>query len=90
MAAYNILEARDNLSRIIASVESGAEEAVIMRRGVPVAKIVPIEPVDASQAEKWTGRRIVEWLEAHPLPPESRRTSQEIEAGIRELREAGT
>ncbi|WP_127818827.1 hypothetical protein [Microbacterium sp. CPCC 204701] len=33
MAAYNILEARNNLSCIIASVEFGTEEAVIMRRG---------------------------------------------------------
>lgn len=85
MAAYNILEARNHLSRILASVESGAEEAIIMRRGVPVAKIVPI----GRSRTPWTGRQLVEWLEAHPLPPESQRTSEEIEDGIRELREAG-
>jgi prevent-host-death family protein len=84
MAAYNILEARNNLSRIIAMVESGAE-ATIMRRGKPVAKIVPI----TAGRRPRTGREIVEWLEAHPLPPESRRTSEEIEEGIREMREAG-
>lgn len=84
MAAYNILEARNNLSRIIAAVESGAE-ATIMRRGVPVAKIVPI----GQSRTPWTGRQLVEWLEAHPLPPESQRTSEEIEESIRELREAG-
>ena len=85
MAVYNILEARNNLSRIIASVESGAEEAVIMRRGRPVAKIVALD----RERTSWTGRRLVEWLEAHPLPPESQRTSQEIEETIRELRKAG-
>jgi prevent-host-death family protein len=85
MAAYNILEARNNLSRLIASVESGAE-VTITKRGVPVARLVPI--VEPARRPR-TGREIVEWLEAHPLPPESQRTSEEIEAGIRELREAG-
>jgi len=85
MAAYNILEARNNLSRLIAEVESGAE-VTLMRRGVPVARIVPVD--DPARRPR-TGRDIVRWLEAHPLPPESRRTEEEIEAGIRELREAG-
>lgn len=85
MAAYNILEARNNLSRIIASVESGAEEALIMRRGKPVAKIVALD----RDRKSWTGRQLVEWLEAHPLPPESQRTTEEIEETIRELRGAG-
>lgn len=84
MAAYNILEARNNLSRIIASVESGVE-VTIMRRGKPVAKVVPI----GRARTPWTGRQLVDWLEANPLPPESQRTTEEIEETIRELREAG-
>lgn len=84
MAAYNILEARNNLSRIVASVESGAEEAVIMRRGKPVAKIVPMGPADAPTA----GNRLAEFFATY-RPPAGGRTSDEIEAGIRELREAG-
>lgn len=87
MAAYNILEARNNLSKIIQMIESGAEEAVIMRRGKPVAKIVPVDyPGDAP--ERHTGGSIVAWLEAHPLPPESRRTAEQIEEDIREMRES--
>jgi len=89
MTAYNILEARNNLSRIIAAVESGAEEAVIMRRGKPVARIVPIEGDGAARGNTRAGQRIVDWLNANPLPPESRRTTEEVEATIRELREAG-
>lgn len=86
MSAYNILEARNNLSRIVASVESGAEEAVIMRRGRPVAKIVP---VTGDEPARHTGASIVAWLEANPLPPGVGRTPEQIDADIREMREAG-
>ena len=84
MAAYNILDARNNLSRIIASVESGAEEAVIMRRGKPVAKIVPVDDIDRSGP----ANRLAEFFATY-RPPSGGRTTDEIEAGIRELREAG-
>ena len=83
MVAYNILEARNNLSRLIASVESGAE-VTIMRRGKPVARIVPVDPGDATSA----GNRLAEFFATY-RPPLGGRTSDEIEAGIRELREAG-
>ncbi|MDE0545068.1 type II toxin-antitoxin system Phd/YefM family antitoxin [Microbacterium sp. C7(2022)] len=83
MTAYNILEARNNLSRIISSVESGAE-VTIMRRGAPVAKIVPI---GEESPTKWTGDEIVAWLNAHPLPPESRRSTEEIDEDILRSRE---
>lgn len=83
MAAYNILEARNNLSRIIASVESGAEEAVIMRRGRPVAKIVPVdEPAPTGRPNQ----SIREWLRANPLPERLARPSQELNALIEENR----
>jgi prevent-host-death family protein len=39
----NMLEAKSNLSRLVESVESGAEdEIVIARNGKPVARLVPI------------------------------------------------
>lgn len=83
-AAYNILEARNNLSRLIASVESGAE-VTIMRRGKPVARIVPVsDPGDTTPA----GNRMAKFFATY-RPPVGGRTSDEIEAGIRELREAG-
>lgn len=44
----NMLEAKTNLSRLVESVESGAEtEIVIARNGRPAARLVPVE--DAPQ-----------------------------------------
>lgn len=43
MPTYNMLEAKSNLSRLVAAVESGAEaEIVIARNGKPAARLVPV------------------------------------------------
>lgn len=45
MDAFNILEAKSNLSRLVNAVESGAEaEVVIARNGRPAARLVPVKP----------------------------------------------
>ena len=45
MPTVNMLEAKSNLSRLVAAVESGAEaEIVIARNGRPAARLVPIAP----------------------------------------------
>ncbi|WP_144783453.1 type II toxin-antitoxin system Phd/YefM family antitoxin [Microbacterium sp. BH-3-3-3] len=80
---YNVLEARNSLSKLIADVESGVE-VTIARRGVPVAKIVPID-----YAPPRGGNAFAQWLEAHPLTPERARPVDEIEAIIAENRAAG-
>ncbi|WP_159500399.1 type II toxin-antitoxin system Phd/YefM family antitoxin [Microbacterium sp. 18062] len=77
MSAYNILEARNNLSRLVASVESGAE-VTLMRRGKPVAKIVPVDRPHTG----WTGQQFAEWLAAHPLPPGAGRTAEQIDTDL--------
>ncbi len=41
MAAYNVHEAKSNLSKLLEQVEDG-EEVIIARHGTPVAKLVPI------------------------------------------------
>ncbi len=52
MNAFNILDAKSNLSRLVSAVETGAEaEVVIARNGRPVARLVPVKPVR-------TGKRI--------------------------------
>ena len=52
MPIVNILEAKAKLSRLVATVESGAEtEIVIARNGRPAARLVPIAATPA-------GRRI--------------------------------
>jgi prevent-host-death family protein len=44
MAVVNMLEAKSNLSRLVAAVESGQQaEIVIARNGKPAARLVPLE-----------------------------------------------
>ncbi len=83
MTSYSVLDARNNLSRLIADARSGLE-VVITNRGVPVAQITPIAPTEVIG----NGRALVEWIEANPLPERLRRTSEEIEAQIAEARDA--
>ncbi len=52
MTTYNVLEAKNNLSRLIDAVESGREsEIIIARNGKPAARLVPI-------AEEGAGPRL--------------------------------
>jgi prevent-host-death family protein len=43
METVNVHQAKTQLSRLLARVELG-EEIVIANRGVPVAKLVPVQP----------------------------------------------
>lgn len=44
MTTVNMLEAKSNLSRLVAAVESGKQaEIIIARNGKPAARLVPIE-----------------------------------------------
>jgi prevent-host-death family protein len=83
MSIHNVLEARNNLSRLIADSQAG-EEVVITKRGTPVAKIVPIGPVDVV----YSGRVLVEWIEQHPLPDRLARSAADLDAQIAENRDA--
>ena len=83
MASHSVLDARNNLSRLIADARSGIE-VIITNRGVPVAQITPVAPVDAPL----TGVTLVDWIESNPLPARLVRSSDDIDAQIRELREA--
>lgn len=83
MSTQNVLEARNNLSRLIAESQAG-EDVVITKRGTPVARLVPIGPVDVVRS----GRLLVEWIEQHPLPPRLSRTTEELDAQVAENRDA--
>ena len=49
MHAYNMLEAKNNLSKLVDAVESGAvTEIVIARNGKPAARVVPIREKGAT------------------------------------------
>lgn len=50
MQTLNMLEAKTHLSRLVESLETGAEdEILIARHGRPVARLSKIEKVDASR-----------------------------------------
>ncbi len=83
MERYDVLYTRNNLSKLVARAEAG-EEIEISRRGKPVVKLVPIAQADNRY---WTGKQIVEWLEANPIPPSQQKTREEIDAVIREIAE---
>ena len=80
----NILEAKNRLSQLIKSVLNG-EEVVIANRGRPVVRLVPAAS-SASIAQHGSGRAILEWLKAHPVPEHARRSAAEIDAAIEEER----
>ncbi len=50
MHAVNMLEAKSNLSRLVESLEQGAErEIIIARNGRPAAKLVPLDTAVPAQ-----------------------------------------
>lgn len=50
MQTLNMLEAKTHLSRLVESLETGAEdEILIARHGRPVARLIRLEKVDASR-----------------------------------------
>ena len=50
MPTYNVLEAKSNLSRLIADVESGRErEIIIARNGKPAVRLAPLNPKPVGQ-----------------------------------------
>ncbi|WP_337005342.1 MULTISPECIES: type II toxin-antitoxin system Phd/YefM family antitoxin [unclassified Microbacterium] len=83
MSTHNVLEARNNLSRLIADSQAG-DDVVITKRGKPVAKLVPVGPVDLVRS----GRFLVEWIEQNPVPRRLSRSSAELDAQIEESRNA--
>jgi prevent-host-death family protein len=79
MEPVNILEARNNLSRLIAQAVSG-EEVVISNRGKPVVRLVPIE----ANEKRSTGAAIARWLTENPPLGAS---PIDLRERIREIRE---
>ncbi|MGN7947230.1 type II toxin-antitoxin system Phd/YefM family antitoxin [Microbacterium sp. 22215] len=83
MSTHNVLEARNSLSRLIAESQAGGD-VVITKRGTPVARIVPVGPVDVVRS----GRLLVEWIEGNPLPERLTREASELDAQIEDSRDS--
>ncbi|MBI5309911.1 MAG: type II toxin-antitoxin system prevent-host-death family antitoxin [Actinobacteria bacterium] len=73
---YNVLEARNQLSKLIDAAVAG-EEVVIAKRGKPTVKIVKID----NEPPLGSPELIRQWMEK--FPPVPGRTPEEIEAEIR-------
>jgi prevent-host-death family protein len=98
MASFNIHEAKTQLSKLIRQVRAG-EEVIIADAGIPVAKLVPIEPpkaarvLGADHGKIWTAPDAFEPLAAEDLAawdgalfPESRIPTQRPPKPVRTRR----
>jgi prevent-host-death family protein len=65
---FNILEAKNQLSRLVEAAQRG-EDVVIANRGKPVVRLVRIEPVKRRQAGAWAGLMTEEEID-HAFSPE--------------------
>ena len=74
----NTLEAKNRLSELIRLAQSG-DEVVIANRGVPVARLLPVETPGAGLGH---AQDILDWLDRHPLPPHARRSADDIDKGL--------
>jgi prevent-host-death family protein len=67
---YNIHEAKTQLSKLLEQVARG-DEVLIARAGVPVARLVPIEPTSTARVlGTEAGRLLVADDFDAPLPPD--------------------
>ncbi len=83
----NVLVAKNQLSQLIKSAQSG-EDIVIANRGVPVVRLVPMTTPAPPGTAVGSARRWLEWLDAHPLPAHLHRGHEAIEASIQGERAA--
>lgn len=83
----NILEAKNQLSKLIKAAEAG-EEIIIANRGVPKVRLVPTGSTASISTPSAPEGDIIDWLEEHPLPAHARRSHDEIEEALGEEREA--
>jgi prevent-host-death family protein len=51
---FNILEAKNQLSKLVEAAQRG-EDVVIANRGKPVVRLVKVEPVTGRRAGAWAG-----------------------------------
>lgn len=75
----NMLEAKNQLSRLVKAAQAG-EDVVIALRGIPAVRLVPINTGDQAPDP-------LAWLAAHPLPAHLKRSHDAIEAEIQAERQ---
>jgi prevent-host-death family protein len=79
--SVNILDARNNLSKLVSAAEHGVD-TVISRRGRAVARITGMDEQPGA-----TGAGVADWLAANPLPPSAVRAAEALDEQVRAERE---
>lgn len=82
-----IPEASRRLAQLIRSAQAG-DEVVIAEDDTPVARLLPVNPIAVAADGAGRARTILNWLVQHPLPPENRRSAEDIDAAIAAERSA--
>ncbi|HRP99685.1 MAG TPA: type II toxin-antitoxin system prevent-host-death family antitoxin [Terrimesophilobacter sp.] len=80
MKTVNILDARNNLSKLIAAASDG-NDIIIANRGKPVAKLSAIDHPNH------TARNAAQWIRENPTTRAATRTPEEIDQQISRERE---
>lgn len=75
MEPVNILDARNNLSQLVAAAVNG-EEVVIAKRGAPVVRLTPVAPSERSAAGA------ARWFTTNPAPTRPSATPAELDERI--------
>jgi len=78
----NILEARNNLSKLVAAVADG-DQVVIANRGKAVARLVRVD----DGAARHTARQAGNWLTTNRVPEHASRTTADLDRQIDAERE---
>ena len=78
MDPVNILDARNNLSRLVAAA-SGGEDVVISKRGIPVARLVAVDEVSLPEHTAGLAAR---WLSTNLVPVHAARSAAELDEQI--------
>ncbi len=84
MSRYSVVDAKNNLSDLIARAEKG-EEVVITRHGAPVAEIRAVQP--AAKAPRRMTQADLDWLDAHRI--QLKPGAPDSVTLIRQMRDAG-
>ncbi len=83
---YNVLDAKNNLSKLIEAAEAG-EEVIIARRGKPAVRLQAIVEDEIEQVPgnpAW----IAQWFKDNPINPDWAMTDEEIDDYLREERDS--
>lgn len=84
---YNVLEARNQLSKLIDAAMRG-EEVVIAKRGQPAVRLAPVASEGEIDETPGNPAWIAQWFKENPINPDWAVTDEEAAEWAREERDA--